>query len=52
MKGRGSGVALIYKSSLTVKQQTVTSAAFECMETVVTAGNEVIRLSDLQTPFF
>ena len=45
-KGRVGGVALIYKKSLTVKQQKVVSTtSFECMEVNITAGNEVVRLA-------
>ena len=49
-KGRGGGVAVIYKSSLTVKKQTVKKAAFECLEIIISAGNEVIRLVVLYRP--
>jgi hypothetical protein len=43
-------VALIYKSELTVKQQAMASTAFECIETIITAGSEVIRLVVLYRP--
>ena len=44
-QGHGE-VALIYKKSLTVKQQKVVSTtSFECMEVNITAGNEVVRLA-------
>ena len=48
--GRGGGVAVLFKSTLNVKQQTVTAGSFECLEIIISAGNEIIRLAVLYRP--
>ena len=44
------GVALLYKQSLTVKQQKVAAISFEAMEVLITAGNEVVWLFVIYRP--
>ena len=51
VKGRRGSVAVIYKNAITVKKQKVTLlSSFECMEIIITAGNEVVRLAIIYRP--
>ena len=50
-KGRGGGVGIVYKDSLKVQKQAVTSQkSFECMEVHLSTGNDCIRFCVVYRP--
>jgi hypothetical protein len=51
-KGRGGGVGVVHKDTLSVKQQLITAerSSFECVELLISSGSDVIRLAVVYRP--
>ena len=50
-KGRGGGVGIVYRENLKIAKQKVSGyKSFECMEVLLSTGNDCIRLSVIYRP--